>query len=229
MDNVAAVSARRKRYFSEAGKVAETAVETVTIAILAGGKSSRFGGIDKQEIPLNGEAMGRLVARNALATGRAVTVIGRKRKPYEGLPVAFAEDLIPGFGPLSGLHAALSRSGTEWLYLMACDMPVFSREWLSYLLGCAGTGIPQAVVAQSGRHIEPFQGLYSRKLLGRLEDIFAESPGSPGHFSFARLIKEAPHYIVPEDIARGFSPDWRLFCSINSQEDLGRFLLSQKS
>ncbi len=213
--------------------MAETAVKTVTIAILAGGKSSRFGGTDKQEIPLNGEAMGRQVARNALATGRAVTVVGRNRKPYEGLPVAFTEDLIPGFGPLSGLHAALSRSETEWLYLLACDMPVFSREWLSYLLGCAGTGsgsgTPQAVVAQSGRYIEPFQGLYSRRLLGRLEDIFAESSGFPGHFSFARLIKEAPHHIVPEDVARGFSPDWRLFCSINSQEDLGKFLLSQKS
>jgi molybdopterin-guanine dinucleotide biosynthesis protein A len=212
-------------FFWEAGKV----TETVTIAILAGGKSSRFGGIDKQEIPLNGEAMGRQVARNALATGRAVTVVGKNRRPYEGLPVLFVEDIIPGFGPLSGLHAALSRSGTEWLYLMACDMPFFSGEWLNYLLDCAGTGTSQAVIARSGRHLEPFQALYSRKLLGRLEDAFTESPGSPGQFSFATLLKEAPHHLVTGDIARGFSPDWRLFCSINSQEDLGRFLQAQKS
>ncbi|HWR11397.1 MAG TPA: molybdenum cofactor guanylyltransferase [Rectinemataceae bacterium] len=201
----------------------------VTIAILAGGRSSRFGGIDKQEIQLNGEALGRTAAKNALCAGCDVMIVGKNRRLYEGMPVGFAEDIRPGFGPLSGLHAALSCSRTEWILLIACDMPNFSLEWLKYLLTRAAEGSSEVVVAQSGRYIEPFQGLYSRGLLGRLEDIFADTPDSPGLFSFARLLREAPHHIVPEAVAREFSPDWKLFCNINSREDLERFLLSGNS
>ncbi|MFA5852995.1 MAG: molybdenum cofactor guanylyltransferase [Spirochaetales bacterium] len=193
---------------------------TVTIAILAGGKSSRFRGIDKQEIIFNGEKLGRIAARNALAAAFPVIIVGRNHSPYEGLPVVFTEDILPGFGPLSGLHAALSRSETKWVYLMACDMPFFSEAWLSYLLALTERTGLLATAAQSGRYAEPFHALYSRELIPRLESVFAESPASPGRYSFSRLISEVPHLIIPETVAREYSPDWRLFYSVNSPSDL---------
>ena len=134
--------------------------------------------------------------------------------------MSFAVDRMPGFGPLSGLHAALSCAATEWVYLMACDMPYFSADWFGYLLSGAGEGGTFATVAQSGRHIEPFHGLYSRELIPSLEAIFALEGGSARQFSFARLIGEAPHILVPEDVVRRFSPDWKLFYSVNSPRDL---------
>lgn len=194
----------------------------VTIAILAGGKSSRFGGIDKQEIVAGGETLGRRAAKNGLGSGCPALIVGRNRLPYKDLPVAFADDLLPGFGPLSGLHAALSASMTEWVYLMACDMPYFSGPWLDYLLSLAGDDF-HAVVAQSGVHVEPFHGLYSRKLAGYIETLLKDAAQSPRRLSLAGLVRESPHRTVPESLVREYTPDWRLFSSVNSPADLENF------
>lgn len=193
---------------------------SLSIAILAGGKSSRFGGIDKQEALLNGEELGRIAARKALAACGSVIVVGKNRRPYRGMPLSFTEDRLPGFGPLSGLHAALSAAGTDWVYLTACDMPFFSPRWLEYLISRVGEGSVQAVVAGSGSYIEPFHGLYSRELEGRLEAILSEPDSSPRRRSFSRLVSEVPHHLVPEALVREFSPDWSLFRSVNSPADL---------
>ncbi len=193
---------------------------TVTVALLAGGKSSRFGGIDKQEILLNGEKLGRIAAMNALSAGGDVIVVGKNRRPYDALPLSFVEDIVAGFGPLSGLHSALSAARTDWVYLIACDMPFFDVSWLDYLLSCAERSEALSLAARLGRHIEPFQALYSRRLVRPLDKIFEERGEPQRSFSFARLIESVPHHLVPENIARTYSPDWRLFCSINAPEDL---------
>jgi len=192
----------------------------VTIAILAGGKSSRFGGIDKQEISLDGEKLGRIAARSALSTGAEVIVVGRNRRPYDALPLAFAEDIVPGFGPLSGLHAALTMSRTAWVYLVACDMPFFNIDWLEYLLSCVDHYEALALAARFDRYIEPFHALYSRSLIEPLDKVFKEGRESPRHFSCVRLMESVPHHFVPENVARAYTPDWKLFYSVNTPKDL---------
>ena len=195
----------------------------VTIAILAGGKSSRFGGTDKQEILLNGEKLGRIAAVNALSSGGDVIVVGKNRKPYEALPLSFAEDIVAGFGPLSGLHSALLAAGTDWVYLIACDMPFFDISWLDYLLSRAGQGGALALAARFGSHIEPFHALYSRRLIEPISEAFNGGRETRGHYSFARLVGSVPHRLIPEDVVRTYSPDWRLFSGINTPEDLATF------
>lgn len=197
--------------------------KAVTIAVLAGGKSSRFGGIDKQEIIFNGEKLGRIAAGNALSSGYPVVVIGQNRSPYQGLPLRFVEDVRPGFGPLSGLHAALSGIAEGWLYLTACDMPYFSLEWLDYLVSSADEAEKEGfevLAAQSGAHLEPFHALYSAALKPRLENSFAEGAPPRRRASLSRLIREGPYRAVPESVVRFFSPDWRLFRGINNPAEL---------
>jgi molybdopterin-guanine dinucleotide biosynthesis protein A len=203
----------------EGAEGCETVRSLATIAILAGGKSSRFGGIDKQEAPIGGESLGRRAAKNALSSGCSVLVVGRNPVPYADLPVEMTEDVIPGFGPLSGLHAALLCARTEWVYLMACDMPFFSADWLDAALSRAD-GEALAVVARRGDFIEPFHALYSRKLAGVIETILAGNSSDPGCCSLVRLVRRTRHIEVPEADVRAFSPDWRLFSSINRFEDL---------
>lgn len=194
--------------------------ETVTIAILAGGESRRFGGIDKQGLDFRGESLGRRAARNALSAGCPVLVVGTNRQPYEGLSVRFAEDAFPGRGPLSGLHAALRASGTPWICLTACDMPFFSREWLDELIERAGQGGAMVVASRRGGFIEPFQALYSRELLDRVTSMLEAQNGTPRKRSLANLIAETSCREVPESVVAAYSPDGRIFLSANSPEEL---------
>ena len=116
----------------------------VTLTMLAGGKSRRFRGMDKQEWRYRGEPLGRVVAKNLLcstlvARGRAgVMVVGGTGKLYGDLPLLLVADQFPDRGPLGGLHAALLSSRADWVYLVACDMPFFMDDWLEFLLCLAG-------------------------------------------------------------------------------------------
>ncbi len=190
---------------------------SISIAILAGGLSSRFGAADKQELPFLGIMLGRRVAEQALAAGHPVTVIGRNRKPYEGLPIAFGADLIPGYGPLSGLHAALSLCGTDYVYLLACDMPGFSNPWFDHLRCMADSGIgPDAILALVNRKPEPFHALYSRRLASVLEARFSESAASGMRLSFARALEGRACRYVPESLSSGLTDAGRIFRGINT-------------
>ena len=89
------------------------------ICILAGGASSRMG---------RHKAALRLGGRTLLGHVRAVA----KRL---GLPVrVIRRDLIPGCGPLGGIHTALTTSRAARSLFLSCDMPFVSEVLLNRVL-----------------------------------------------------------------------------------------------
>lgn len=89
--------------------------------VLAGGRGSRLGGIDKAALDL-GE--GRLVDRTVIAARTAgadlVIVAG---PPHAG---ALADRVVredpPFSGPLAAIGAALKAATAPWIVLLACDL-----------------------------------------------------------------------------------------------------------
>lgn len=194
--------------------------KSISIAILAGGLSSRFGSIDKQELPFLGTMLGRRVAEQALATGHPVTIIGSNPKPYAGLPVTFFTDILPGFGPLSGLHAAISLSGTDYVYLLACDIPGFSLPWFEHLRLIADSDLRlDAILARIHDKPEPFHALYSRKLASALEVKFSESAALGVKLSFARALEGTACRYIPESESFGLTDAGSIFKGINTPEE----------
>jgi molybdopterin-guanine dinucleotide biosynthesis protein A len=192
----------------------------IALAILAGGKSKRFGGEDKQCIRFRGQPLGRVAAQNALSMGRRVFVVGNNISPYKGLDIDILPDLRPGFGPLSGLHAALSCCDADWVYLMACDTPFFEGAWFEYLAERSIRAEELVICAKTGGHFEPFHALYSRSLIKFLDSLFDEPLMAQRSFSFRALLTSVPCMTVPEETVRRFSPDWMLFKGANNYEEL---------
>lgn len=212
----------------------ESSKVSVSIAILAGGKSSRFGGFDKQRAMFRGEALGRRVAIQALATGSEVIVVGNEVELYADLPIAVVPDLRIGYGPLSGLHTALSTTSCAWVYLLACDMPYFNPAWFTHLLGLAQSlgrdaSEPKAILAAKEDYIEPFHALYATSLAGELDDYLssADRERDAGKLSFHQFIKARPWLKVPEESALGLLGDWSIFAGANDRGALAR--LERKS
>ena len=147
----------------------------VTAAILAGGRSSRFGGRDKQELLFEGEMLGRRVARQAIELGLPVIVVGSNPLPYVGMRLRLVGDIHRGFGPISGLHAALQEAATPWVYLLACDMPFVEKTWLERLIELAEDEgrDKKAIAAERRGNIEPFHALYARTLLPEMDELFS--------------------------------------------------------
>lgn len=193
---------------------------SVSIAILAGGLSSRFRGVDKQELVFLGAMLGRRVAEQALSTGSAVTIVGNNPRPYLSLPLSFAQDAIPGFGPLSGLHAALQASASDYVYLLACDMPYFSLPWYEKLRGLASAepGL-DAISAYGPGGLQPFHALYSKRLLPLLESRFLDASRAKTKLSFSRAIEGSNSRLLPESEEEGLTWGGKIFLGINTPEE----------
>ena len=220
-------------------------------AILAGGRGSRLGGVSKESIPVDGEALGPRLARILSGHFENIIVVTNNPEMYAGTRAGTTADLIPGYGPLSGLHAALAlaREGGkgELVWLAACDMPAFDLRLVELLAeGYAaalekarreGSPGPLACLARFGSHFEPFQAIYSTHLVGELESLFEaaasaasvaaeteEGAGDRGirRPSFKELFARAPAAFVAEEEVRRITPDWALYFNVNTPAELAR-------
>jgi molybdopterin-guanine dinucleotide biosynthesis protein A len=219
-------------------------------ALLAGGEGRRLGSMAKEGIEGPEGPLGPALARRLGRVFAELLVMTRRPEFYAELasrPVGRAvaedgkprlrtlDDLRPGFGPLSGLHAALASSSSEWIYLAACDMPFFSPEFIAFLRGRIEAAEaraevsdegerPLAALARFGSHFEPFHAFYHRDLIPRIEALFSRASAVSGRRpSFKELFQDQPVLFIPEDEVRRFSPDWSLFFNINTPEELERF------
>lgn len=109
----------------------------ITGLILAGGRGSRMGGIDKglqnyQGMPMAMHALLRLSPQ----VGQAMVNANRNLGAYEAMGVPVWPDNLPDFaGPLAGLAVGLERCETPYLATVPCDCPRFPLDLIERLAG----------------------------------------------------------------------------------------------
>lgn len=150
----------------------------LSAAILAGGRATRFGGRDKSALVVEGRTIfDRQVAELSQIAGEILLVGATLTPGTPGTPAAPARrpgvipiaDLMPGCGPLGGLHAALTTARGDVVIVVACDMPYVSAPFLAYLASLAGEQAERseanefiAVVPQTERGYHPLCAAYTR-------------------------------------------------------------------
>jgi len=109
----------------------------VSALILAGGKASRLGGVDKRELVVAGKT---IFARQceALAGSVAEIIVSAPRDVPGYRTVA---DAIEGVGPLAGIAAGLAAATTPWLLVVAGDMPYLSSALIELLVSATRDSI----------------------------------------------------------------------------------------
>lgn len=126
--------------------------------MLAGGRSTRFGG-DKLATELRGAPLfHHAVLRLAEVCEDVVVVVAPDaRDPVlpAGVRVRVARDAIEGRGPLVGLVAGLAETATELALVAAGDMPDLSTAVLLEMLRVAGEVSVDAVALQAGEGFHP--------------------------------------------------------------------------
>lgn len=132
-----------------------------TLVVLAGGRGSRLGGLAKGLIRLrDGETVVERLLR--LASGPAF-VSTNHPEWYERLEVPLIADLVPDKGAPGGVVTGLAVSVTEWVTIVACDMPFVTRAMLDALLERTHAGADAVCFTRRGA-LEPLVGIYRRAL-----------------------------------------------------------------
>jgi molybdopterin-guanine dinucleotide biosynthesis protein A len=110
----------------------------VTALILAGGRGSRMGGIDKglqnfRGLPLALQTLMRLQMQSQPPEEILINA-NRNLSAYESLGVPVWPDTIDGFaGPLAGFLTGLERCETPLLLTVPCDSPLFPLDLIERL------------------------------------------------------------------------------------------------
>jgi molybdenum cofactor guanylyltransferase len=123
----------------------------ITGLILAGGRGSRMGSVDKGLQPLRGEAMAAHVLRR-LAPQVAAIAINANQNPdaYGAFGVPVWPDELTGFeGPLAGLATGMRRCGTDLLVTAPCDSPFLPPDLVQRLHDALHAGHADLALAET--------------------------------------------------------------------------------
>jgi molybdopterin-guanine dinucleotide biosynthesis protein A len=153
----------------------------VTTIVLAGGKSTRMGR-DKALIPVGGVPMLQLICSIAEACTDKVYIVTPWPERYQKLLTPNSQLIpevpLPGetgneprtHGPLIGFMQGLAAVDTNWVLLLACDLPNLRLEilqnWISQLETIPDNKI--AALVQNNQIWQPLCGFYRRRCLPEL-------------------------------------------------------------
>jgi molybdopterin-guanine dinucleotide biosynthesis protein A len=141
--------------------------------VLAGGRGSRLGGREKGEIRLQGRRLIDIVVGAALETGSEKVIIAGDVEA-EGA-VSIREE-PPFGGPAAGLAAALPHLESEWILLLACDLP--HARLLCHLLFESFREVDpetDGLVALHENRVQWLAGLYRRRSIEAALARFGEA------------------------------------------------------
>ncbi|MEJ6005405.1 molybdenum cofactor guanylyltransferase MobA [Paucibacter sp. AS339] len=111
------------------------AASDITGLVLAGGRGSRMGGVDKGLQNYQGVALAlHALMRLSPQVGECIINANRNLSAYESFGAAVWPDSLPDFaGPLAGFMAGLEHCETPYLVTVPCDSPLFPEDMVARL------------------------------------------------------------------------------------------------
>src|SRR5262245_31221611 len=135
----------------------------------------------------------------------AETPEARRRQPS----VRSIADVVPGCGPLGGLHAALTMMRGDRVLVVACDMPYIEAALADFLLSIAGDAA--IVVPETDRGYHPLCAVYTRACLEPVAARLAER-----RLMMRDLFDDvATRIVTAEELSRFGAPS-RLLANVNT-------------
>jgi molybdopterin-guanine dinucleotide biosynthesis protein A len=188
-----------------------------TMAILAGGKSSRMG-FNKALISINGRKLTDRIIDALIPEFDEVIISSNLDRPYLEHQVKYVPDEFVGMGPMAGIYSVLKAAHSKYVYCIACDMPYVNIEFIKFMKDKLADGNYDACCAKLGDSLEPFNAFYSTSSIAKIEAWLKED-----RRSFHRFIRSLNVLVIDEPTTRKFSPDWKMFSNLNTPEDLNDY------
>ena len=146
--------------------------EQITGLLLAGGRGSRMGGVDKGWLMLHGRPLAQhVLQRLRPQVGALLISANRHLEDYAalGAPVLRDPEDAAYAGPLAGIAAGLRACATPWLLSAPCDSPFLPADLAQRLGAVALAEGRQAAVARAGGRLQTVFALLHRDLLPGLQ------------------------------------------------------------
>lgn len=190
-----------------------------TAAILAGGRARRFGGRAKALLPVGG----RKIIDRLLAVLRPIAdevlIVANDSGPYSRFGVPVRADRLRESGPLGGVHAALTGSGSPHTLVVAGDMPFLNGPFLEHLLRAGQSADVDVAVPRTGDGPHPLCACYRVSCAAAIERRIAA-----GALKVSDVLDDVRTRELPAREIAAFDPDGVLLFNVNTPADHARAL-----
>lgn len=184
----------------------------LTGAVLAGGKSRRYGRNKAFEI-----FQGRRLVDRSVESLRPfcdpVLLVANDLQLYFDVEANLVQDILMHQGPLGGVYTALLFSPHDWVFVKATDMPFLISGLPTMMLNFL-EGFDVVVPVCKGLY-EPLLALYSRRCIPSVASALGSGKRQVISFYEKVRIRE-----VSEELWRSVDPQGLSFRNINSPGDL---------
>lgn len=187
---------------------------SLTLAIMAGGKSSRMG-TDKSFVTLLGKPLiEHLLDRLADLGEDERILITNRPDDYAAFGLPMFTDVLPDKGSLGGIYTAITYSQSEYTLVIACDMPFANPAVVKYMKGlCDGTY--DVIVPRVDNYPEGLHAIYNRACLAPIQKrLDADQLKVMGFYDDVRVryLDEAEY--------QPFDPKGLSFFNVNTPQEL---------
>ena len=140
--------------------------EKITALILAGGRGSRMGSVDKGLQLFAGKPMvAHVLERIAPQADEIIINANRSINEYAAFGHRVIADAIDGFaGPLAGLHAGMTHATTPLIVTTPCDSPFLPLDLVARLLLAMEKEHADLAVAKTFDQVHPVFCLVKRDM-----------------------------------------------------------------
>ena len=181
------------------------------VVILAGGNSRRMGR-DKLDLTIDGRTLLESVVIRFSEVFEEVFISVADETKYPHIKARRIVDIVPGAGPLSGMHAALTALTGDGFFLVAADLPYACPIAAKRVIELCGDSDASIVRLPDGR-LEPLFGYYRKTLLARCEAALKS-----GDFRLTEVLSGAKvRYVSQSDLGELW--DEKMIFNINYPED----------
>lgn len=138
--------------------------------VVAGGASTRMGR-DKALLELGGRPLIEIALGLLRGLGIEPRICGTRPDLTRFAPVL--PDNHPGCGPLAGIEAALSASGSDLNLFVPVDLPLLPQAFLHWMIDRAEASQAVATIPLLTGRAQPLCAVYSRRLLRGIHEALA--------------------------------------------------------
>jgi molybdopterin-guanine dinucleotide biosynthesis protein A len=187
--------------------------KSISVAILAGGLSTRLG-TNKAFAKVGGRPIIERIIERVRPLGDEMILVTSTRSEYRRLGLPIHTDLIPGKSTLGGLYTAIARAQGEHTLVVSCDQPFLNVDLLRYLIDLRD-GYDVVVPLNRDNYPQSMHAVYGKECLEPIRRrIEADQLKVIGFFPDVRV-----RAVAGEEIDQFDSQRWS-FINVNTSEDL---------
>lgn len=193
----------------------------LSIAVLAGGKSLRFGS-DKAlaTLEVNGPPLLQIVIDRLRGLTEDLFIVASDRPRYARFEVPVHPDRWDAAGPLGGITTALATARSERCFVTSCDMPFLNPRLIRWMLNQASWPVVAPLLAGASRQggirvAQTLHAIYQKECLEIGDQMLAS-----GERRVSALLERVPTLFLDAADVAVHDPDYWSFFSVNTPEAL---------